>query len=80
MFYYITVLSNWLEGYSKYSQEYSKRLLDKSTFPDKFFLVKEDQQQIGLAKAERLLARNDIYFLINYQGLSPADESESSLI
>lgn len=32
------------------------------------------------AKVKLLLARNDIYFLINYQGLSPADESESSLI
>lgn len=52
---YITVLSNWLSGYDRYKRIYSKSGLAKSTYPDVFYLLKEDELNIGLNKANKLL-------------------------
>ena len=54
---YITVLSNWILGYDRYTKIYSKHLLKKSTFKDVFYLLKENELEIGLNKASSLLKR-----------------------
>jgi len=54
---YITVLSNWLIGYEKYSKTYSKRNLTRSTYKNEFYLLKEDELDIGLRKASNLIAK-----------------------
>lgn len=59
MYSYITVLSNWLEGYEKYSKKYSKKNITKSTYPDVFYLLKQDQLAIGIEKAQKLLKKID---------------------
>lgn len=55
MFNYITVLSNWINGYDKYSKTYSKNNLKKSTYPNEFYLLKENELDIGLLKAKKLI-------------------------
>lgn len=57
MFSYVTVLSNWLLGYDRYQRIYSKAPISQSTFPNEFYVLKEDELSIGLAKAENLLAK-----------------------
>lgn len=52
---YITVLSNWLLGYDRYKRIYSKSNLPQSTYPEIFYLLKEDELYIGLKKANALL-------------------------
>lgn len=59
MYSYITVLSNWLEGYEKYSKKYSKENISKSTYPDVFYLLKQDELSIGLEKAQKLIEKID---------------------
>lgn len=54
---YITVLGNWLLGYDKYANTYSKKFLTQSTYPDVFYLLKEDEIDIGLNKAISLSER-----------------------
>jgi len=54
---YITVLSNWLVGYEKYSKTYSKKNLDRSTYKNEFYLLKEDELDIGIRKASNLIAK-----------------------
>lgn len=54
---YITVLSNWLVGYEKYSKTYSKKNLERSTYKNEFYLLKEDELHIGLRKASNLIAK-----------------------
>lgn len=54
---YITVLSNWLVGYEKYSKTYSKKNLDRSTYKNEFYLLKEDELHIGIRKASNLIAK-----------------------
>lgn len=56
-FSYITVLSNWLPGFDRYKNIYSKALLTRSTYPDCFYLLKDDELEIGLNKARSLLAK-----------------------
>lgn len=56
---YITVLSNWLLGYQKYSKTYSKENLEKSTYPNEFYLLKQDEFEIGLNKARKLIKKID---------------------
>lgn len=55
--YHVTVLSNFARGYDKYSGLYSKVRIPESTFPDRFFLLRREEIDIGVAKASRLLGR-----------------------
>lgn len=57
MYSYITVLSNWLEGYEKYTKRYSKVNLSRSTYPDHFYLLKQEELLIGVNKAKNLLEK-----------------------
>ena len=57
MFNYITVLSNWLIGYEKYSKRYSKNNIKFSTYPNEFYILKENELDIGLNKAKRLIEK-----------------------
>ena len=52
---YITVLSNWLLGYDKYSGLYKKTNIKNSTYPNDFYLLKDFELEIGLNKAKKLL-------------------------
>jgi molybdenum cofactor biosynthesis enzyme MoaA len=52
--YYVTVLSNFARGYDKYSRTYNKTHIPESSFPDRFYLLKEADLSIGVAKASRL--------------------------
>ena len=55
--YHVTVLSNFARAFDKYSMVYSKARIPESTFPDRFFLLRQDEVEIGVAKASRLLGR-----------------------
>lgn len=57
---YITVLTNWLLGYDKYLGIYSKSNLEKSTYPNEFYVLKENELDIGLNKANNLLNKLNI--------------------
>lgn len=57
MYSYITVLSNWMLGFDKYNRVYSKKNLQESSFPDKFYLLKQDEINIGLDKAHKLIEK-----------------------
>jgi len=49
-------LSNWLRGFDRYSMRYSKALIPESTFPDAFYMLREDEPHApGLEKARRLV-------------------------
>jgi len=61
MMNYITVLENWLLGYDKYSNCYSKKLLTQSTYPDVFYLLKDNEIDIGLKKAISLSKRTRMF-------------------
>lgn len=51
-------LSNWLRGFDRYAMRYSKALLRESTFPDAFYMLREDEPAApGLSKARRLVAK-----------------------
>jgi len=53
--WHVTVLSNFARGYDKYARAYSKAGIPESTFPDRFFLLRQDELDIGVAKASALL-------------------------
>lgn len=55
--YHVTVLSNFARGYDKYSGLYSKARIPESTFPDRFFLLRREEIDIGVSKASHLLGR-----------------------
>jgi hypothetical protein len=61
---YITVLSNWILGYNrytkKYSKKYSKEFLSQSTYKDQFYLLKNNEIEIGLNKAKKLIKKIDL--------------------
>lgn len=59
-YYYFTVLSNWLLGFDRYKNQYSKNEIIKSTYPDKFFFVDDEKQSIGWNKAKLLLNKLNI--------------------
>ena len=59
-FCYITVLSNWILGYDKYKRVYSKEHLKRSTYPHEFYLLKTDDEAVGLEKARNLLKKVNI--------------------
>ena len=55
--WHVTVLSNFARGYDKYSRVYSKAGIPESTFPDRFFLLRESELDAGILKARGLLER-----------------------
>src|SRR5688572_13132460 len=55
--WHITVLSNFARGYDKYGRRYSKAGIPESAFPDRFFLLRENELAVGIRKATGLLAR-----------------------
>ncbi len=55
--WHVTVLSNFTRGYDRYARIYSKAGITESTFPDRFFLLREDELETGIAKASALLAK-----------------------
>ncbi len=55
--YHVTVLSNFARAYDKYSGLYSKVRIPESTFPNRFFLLRREEIDVGVAKASRLLGR-----------------------
>jgi pyruvate-formate lyase-activating enzyme len=58
--WHVTVLSNFVRGFEKYSRLYSKARIPESAFPDRFFLLAEDEMRIGVSKAGRLLAKLNV--------------------
>lgn len=57
MFSYITVLSNWIIGYDRYQRIYSKSAIQQSTYPNEFYVLRDDELSIGGSKAEKLLQK-----------------------
>ncbi len=55
--YHVTALSNFARGYDKYSRTYSKANIPESTYPERFYLLANDQLDIGFAKVGRLLQK-----------------------
>jgi pyruvate-formate lyase-activating enzyme len=55
--FHVTVLSNFARGFDKYGLRYSKALIPESTFPDRFFLLRREELDIGIRKARGLLER-----------------------
>jgi molybdenum cofactor biosynthesis enzyme MoaA len=60
MFSYVTVLSNWLLGYDRYQRIYSKNAIRESSFPNEFYVLKEDELDIGLNKAKKLVSKTAV--------------------
>jgi molybdenum cofactor biosynthesis enzyme MoaA len=56
----VTALSNLARAYDKYERSYDKGQIPESTFPDRFFLLRERELEIGIEKATRLLRKNDL--------------------
>jgi hypothetical protein len=55
--YHDIALSNFARGYDKYSRIYSKTNIPQSTFPNQFFLLPEDQLEVGFSKVRKLLQK-----------------------
>ena len=55
--WHVTVLSNFARGYDKYARVYSKAGIPESTFSDRFFLLRDEELDIGIRKAGALLAK-----------------------
>src|SRR6266571_8445970 len=55
--WHITVLSNFARAYNKYTRGYSKTAIPESTYPDRFFLLRDSELNIGIRKAGALLAK-----------------------
>jgi len=68
--YYVTVLSNFSRGFDKYSLKYSKDNIPESTFADRFFLLDNDQLEIGFNKARHLVKSNDSLVVIKTEVLN----------
>jgi molybdenum cofactor biosynthesis enzyme MoaA len=58
--YHVTVLSNFARAFDKYSRTYDKAQLPESTYPDQFFVLRDDELAIGIEKAKRLLEKLDL--------------------
>ena len=63
--YHVTVLSNFARAYDKYWGCYDKTRIPESTFPARFFLLDREEIGIGVAKAARLLARQELDLDVN---------------
>ncbi len=76
--YHITVLSNFARGYDKYRRVYTKADIPESTYPDCFYVLREDELAIGVLKASSLLEKLDIpgNRLIVLRAILPADALE----
>ncbi len=55
--FHVTVLSNFSRGFDKYCDSYSKRAIPESTYPDRFYVLRRDQLDIGVCKANPLLQK-----------------------
>lgn len=55
--WHVIVLSNFARGYDKYARRYSKEAIPESSFPDRFFLLREAELSAGIRKAGGLLAK-----------------------
>ena len=55
--YHVTVLSNFLSAYDKYTRTYDKNRITQSSYPRVFFLLNKDEINIGINKATGLLAK-----------------------
>ena len=53
--YHVAVLSNFARGFDKYALSYSKAGIPESTYPDRFFLLLQEELHIGIEKAGALL-------------------------
>lgn len=54
-YYYFTTVSNFAQGYDKYSRTFTKNR--GFTYPDKFFLCQAHELDAGIIKAQRLLKK-----------------------
>ena len=55
--WHVTGLSNFVRGYDKYARAYSKVGVPESTFADRFFLLRQDELDIGIRKSAALLTK-----------------------
>jgi len=55
--FHVTVLSNFARAYDKYARTYDKARIAESTYPNEFYVLREDELAIGARKARRLLDR-----------------------
>jgi len=55
--WHVTVLSNFARAYNKYTRTYSKAAIPESTYPDRFFLLRKGELDIGIRKAGALLTK-----------------------
>jgi pyruvate-formate lyase-activating enzyme len=55
--YHVIVLSNFARGFDKYSHSYAKAGIPESHYPDRFFLLRREELDIGIGKASRLLGK-----------------------
>lgn len=56
--HYATVVSNFAKGYDKYTRHYSKDNIPESTYPNKFYLLKNNLK-IGIEKAKNILKKTN---------------------
>lgn len=54
-YYHVTVLNNFLIGFDKYKKTYDKSSIRKSSYPEFFFLLSQDNIQVGVEKATKLI-------------------------
>lgn len=55
--FHVTTLSNFARGFDKYGRRYRKANIPESTYPDAFYVLREDELVIGVEKASKLLER-----------------------
>ena len=55
--YHVTVLSNFVRAYDKYTRIYDKTKIPESTYPGQFFLLSRNEISIGVRKASTLLRK-----------------------
>lgn len=55
--YYVTVISNFAKGFDKYQRTYSKSGIPESSYPNRFYLLREQELNIGIKKASKLLQK-----------------------
>jgi pyruvate-formate lyase-activating enzyme len=55
--WHVTVLCNFAKGYDKYARRYVKSGIPESTFPDRFFLLRQSELAVGVRKASGLRNR-----------------------
>ncbi len=58
--YHVILLSNFARAFDKYQRLYRKSAIPESTYPNEFYVLPEDQLEIGVAKASSLRERLQI--------------------